>query len=275
MKYVDQILDYLAEGLNPEERDRFEKELLLNNELKKEFDIILLIEKKLKEIYHEDIRDNTDRLKKMHEILYDDDIRRYGGPPISPEEHALIRNIRKGIKYPEPDRKNPGLNYRLVLPVISVAALIILALILSFHKPAPNKLFAQYFKPQKDIMLINLMESTRGKVNPGIILYYQGHFAESMEYLQPLLLHEDSTGDLKLYYLLSCMNINCDEDLSDLLKLDSEDLETEIEHAFIFYSGLYMLHNDNIEGASERLNYLARERNRYYLRAKRLLRKIR
>jgi len=274
MKYVDQILDYLAGELNPENKDQFEKDLLLNKEMKKEFDTIQLIEEKLKEIYHTDIRNNTDRLKALLEILYDDDLRKYSGPPESPEENELIRNIQQSMEHHKPARKNSGLNFSIVLTVISIAAAITLALIFSFHKPSDNKLFAQYFKPQKDMTLISLMESTRGDVNPGILLYFNGHYKESIEYLKTDLLNADPAIDIRLFYLLSCLEINCGEDLSELLKTDTLEYETEIEQAFLYYSSLYMLHNENIDGASIRLKYLTKKRNSYYWRVKRLLRKM-
>lgn len=274
MKYVDQILDYLAGELNPKKKVQFEKDLLQNIELKKEFDRIHLIEEKLKEIYHEDIRNNSDRLKALREILYDDDLRKYGGPPESPEENELIRNIHQSMEHHKPVRKNSGLDFSIVLAVISIAATITLALIFSFHKPSDNKLFAQYFKPQKDKTLISLMESTRGDVNPGILLYFNGHYKESIEYLKSHMLNTDTTIDIRLFYLLSCLEINCGEDLSDLLKTDTVEYETEIEQAFLYYSGLYMLHNENIDGASIRLKYLTKNRNSYHKSAKRLLRKM-
>jgi len=275
MKYVDHIMKYLEGDLNKEEKASFEKELETNAELTSELEQVRLVYEALEKTLKVDSDEDQDRQSFIEDILADHDIHSLGGPPKNAEERQVDSLIKKSMKMS--DRKTgsklPKIFYRSMVITAIAASVAVLILILT-PDPTPEKLFANYFKPQEDNILVHFAESSRGEALTGVQFYFAGRYTDALGILGEELNPDDPDPYISLFYVLACLEVECDENMVDMLARDFSGTNKEVKAAIEWYSALCFLNLGESESAKKLVSKLALSENPYTQSAKKLLRKL-
>jgi len=275
MKYVDIILKYIYGDLSDSEILTFEKDLGQNLNMQSEFKQVKLIYDKLTEELKIKHTESEKREKIIRDIIVEHDLELYRAPVVESDEIEFISKLRAHSE----SVKKETVQRRVSLfmsPVfyLAMAASVAFLLILLIPKATPEQLFAQYYKPAADEILILLSESSRGEVQSGIILYKKGLYKQTIAHFKPFIQEEDTDPFIRLFYALATIEENGPYELTPLLKLESIDMDVEIDLAITWYYSLYLIHQKETAEAQKYLEILSDEENPYYKKAKRLLRKI-
>ena len=240
MSYIDLIIKYLAGELSPEESSAFEKELEWDAGLKKEYEkqsaAFILIRDQLQN------RDEKQFRTRLEEAMKEK----------LPVTEPPLKRIRPWWYIP-----------------LAVAASLAIIFILR-SPPEPQKIFARYHDPAGDAVVLAYLQDTRGESEPGIRQYRQGNYERSMEMLSLRLSQEEENMELMLFYLLSAMELDRQDELLEKILFASSDSMDLVNQALRWYGGLALLKSGNPEAARETIHPLSQGQGPYRSDARKL-----
>ena len=227
MNYIDHIIKYLSDDLSREEAATFEKELESNKELREAFEeysaAYELIGDQLQK------RDQKEFRTKLREAMSHN-------PPISDSRKAGFRS------------------WWYIPPAVACSLAIFLIFLLSH--PGNERIFAKYHHPTKDPVVLAFNQDTRGEVEPGIAYYHQGNFQQSLKLLSGRIIQERDNKLIMLYYLLSAMELDRQQELMELISIEHSTPMDMLDQSICWYSSLALIKSDRREAALEKLHPL-------------------
>ena len=183
MSYVDLIIKYLSGELSQEESSAFERELESNADLKAAFEdqsaAFRLIRRQLQK------RDQLGFEAKLKE--------------------AMNQKVRHSVP--------PKASRRFWYLPPAIACILAIVLIIFLPGPANERIYARYYHPAKDPIVLACYQDTRGESEPGIRQYRQGNFTEAMELLSIRFSEEKENKLIPLFYLLSALELDRQEEI--------------------------------------------------------------
>lgn len=242
MNYVDLILKYLSGELSPEEEYSFEEELNSNDGLQKEYTEVSKAYELIK-----------DQLQKRDEIAFRQKLLEAMDHEVAPSSSTRYR-IRP-LWY---------------IPMALAASLAILW-VLVLNQRGNEKILTMFYAPDQDQVLLAYMQDTRGEQEAGIVHFRNGSYGEAMKALEPRMSKEPDNKVLLLYYLLSAMELDReDEVLPRALTAKLEDGHLP-DQAISWYSTLALIKADRQEEAVKTLVPLTKDTGPYRFHAEKLL----
>lgn len=227
MNYIDHIIKYLSGDLSREEATSFEKELESNKELREAFEAqsaaYELIGDQLQK------RDQEAFRAKLQEVMSHD-------APIS-------------------DSRKAGFKSWWYIPPAVACSLVIFLIVLLSH-PDNERILSRYHYPAKDPVVLALYQDTRGESEPGIAQYKQGNYQQSMELLSIRITLEQDNKLILLYYLLSAMELDRQQEVLELLWVENSTPMDLLDQSICWYSSLALIKSDRREAALEKLHPL-------------------
>lgn len=275
MKYVDIILKYLSGDLSGSESLSFEKDLERNPEMQSEFKQVKLIYDQLSEELKIKHPGSEKKENIIRDIIVDHDLEVYRGPVEESDEIEFISKLKAQSKNAraEPEKKRVSL-YKSPLFYLALAASVSLLLILMQPAATSDQLFAKYYQPGSDKILVHLGESSRDETLSGISLYKRGLYKQALAYFEPYIQQDAPDPYIKLFYALSSIEENKSIEADIILNPESIALDDDINLAITWYYSLYLIHENKTTQAVKYLKILGEEKNPYFRDARSLLRKI-
>jgi hypothetical protein len=242
MSYVDLIIKYLSGDLSREQTTSFEKELNSNSELRDAF-----------EEYSSAYRLIREQLQKRDELNFRNKLRE-----AMSHDHRLSASRRKE-------------RWSWWYIPFSAAGLLAVVLIFNFiNHPGNERLFSIYYQPARDQVVMAYDQDTRGVTEPGIILYRSGNYARSMEMLSERIHEESENRLLRLYYLLSAIELDRQDEVLELVRNKNTEMMDLPDQAITWYTTLALLKSGNREAALEEIHPLTTQNGPYRSAATRL-----
>ena len=243
--------------------------------MRSEFKQVKLIYDKLEEELKIEHPDSENRERIIRDIIVEHDLEVYRGPVEESDEIEFISKLKAQSKNvrAEPDKKRVLL-YKSPLFYLAVAASVSLLLILMQPAATSDQLFAKYYQPGSDKILVHLGESSRDETISGISLYKRGLYKQAMAYFEPYIQEDAPDPYIKLFYTLSSIEENKSIEPGLIPELESTDLDDDINMAITWYYSLYLIHENKTTQATKYLKILGEEKNPYFRDARSLLRKI-
>lgn len=235
MSYVDLIIKYLSGDLSQEEATSFEKEMESNGELKREFE--------QKSAAYNLIRD---QLQKRDEEEFRTKLREAMNPA------SPLRESRKRL---------PWSRWSIPLVAAGILAIIIISTLLIQH--GNQKVFSVYYDPATDPVVLAFNQDTRGGPEPGIAYYRSGDYQHSMELLSLRIAEESGNKQLLLFYLLSAIELDRQNEVLELILVESRDSMDIPDQSFTWYSTLALLKSERREEALEKIHPLTGQHGPY------------
>jgi hypothetical protein len=234
MSYVDLIIKYLSGDLSREETSSFEKELEYNDELKEAFEeqsaAFELIRDQLQK------RDLKAFKEKLAEAMSHD-------APVTASRKAGVRH------------------WWFIPPAVACSLAILLILLLSH--PGNERVLSRYHHPSKDPVVLASYLDTRGEPESGIIHYSYGNYAIAMELLSARIVEERDNKLFQLYYLLSSMELDRQEEALELISLEYPARLDLLDQSLSWYSAMALIKSDRREAALEKLHPLTEQQGSY------------
>ncbi len=234
MSYVDLIIKYLSGDLSREETKAFEKELESNDALKEALEeqsaAYDLIRDQLQK------RDLGAFRAKLQEVMSHDG-------PVSASRKTSLRS------------------WWFIPP--AVACSLALVLILLMNQQGNERIFSRYYHPAKDPVLLAYNQDTRGLSEPGITQYYQGNYTRSMDLLSTRITREKNNKRIMLYYLLSAMELDRQQEVWEHIKVEHSTAMSIIDQSIVWYSTLAHLKSGSQEAALKQLHPLTEQEGPY------------
>ena len=234
MSYVDLIIKYLSGDLSREETSSFEKELEYNDELKEAFEE--------QSAAFELIRDQLQKkdLKAFKEKLAE----------AMSHDAPLTVSRKVGVRH-----------WWFIPPAVACSLAIILILLLSH--PGNERVLSRYHHPSKDPVVLAFYLDTRGEPESGIIQYRHGNYAIAMELLSVRITEESNNKLFQLYYLLSSMELDRQEEALELISLEYPARLDLLDQSLSWYSAMALIKSDRREAALEKLHPLTEQQGSY------------
>lgn len=193
MKYVDHIIRYLSGDLNTDEYRAFEEQLASDPLLREEYLQVSAAYRIAREGF---------RRKDVESF------------------RTKLREVMENTPLPGTSRKRRYGPVRVL--ILSVAAALALFLIILTLTRGEDHLFARFYLPQDDPVILAMSEDSRGNAGPGIALYRRGEYTASYRYLEDMLEEDPDNQHALLFYLLSSIETGKEEEaLSRILENDS------------------------------------------------------
>jgi hypothetical protein len=234
MSYVDLIIKYLSGDLSREETTSFEKELEYNDELKEAFEeqsaAFELIRDQLQKRDHKAFRE------KLAEAMSHD-------TPVTASRKAGLRS------------------WWFIPPAVACSLAIVLILLLS--NPGNERVLTRYHHPSKDPVVLAINQDTRGESESGIIQYRHCNYATAMELLSARIAEESDNKLFQLYYLLSSMELDRQQEALELISLEYPVSQDLLDQSLSWYSALALIKSDRREAALEKLHPLTEQQGPY------------
>jgi hypothetical protein len=234
MSYVDLIIKYLSGDLSRDEAISFEKEMESNHALKEAFEeqsaAFELIRDQLQK------RDQQAFRGKLQEAMSQD-------APLSASRKA-------------------GLRSWWYIPPAVACSLAILFIILLNHS-GNERVLSRYHRPTKDPVVLAFYQDTRGASEPGITLYHQGNYAKAMELLSIRITQESDSKMILLYYLLSAMELDREQEVMELIRLEHSSSMSLLDQSISWYSTMALIKSDKQGAALEKLHPLTEHKGPY------------
>jgi hypothetical protein len=227
MSYVDLIIKYLSGDLSQEEATSFEKELESNDALKEAFE----------------------EQSAAYELIRDQLQKR--------DQNAFKAKLKEAMGHVVPLRtyRKEGFRTWWYIPPAVACSLAILLIIL-LRPPGNESVLARYYHPTKDPVVLAYYQNTRGESDPGIIQYRQGNYLESMELLSERLPQDKDNKLIRLYYLLSAMELDRQQEVMELINTEEPAPRDMLDQSIRWYSTLALIKSDRWEAALEKLHPL-------------------
>ncbi len=234
MSYVDLIIKYLSGDLSREETISFEKELESNDALKEAFEA--------QSAAFELIRD---QLQKR-------------------DQQAFSAKLKEAMSHDAPisASSKAGLRSWWYIPPAVACSLAILFIILMNH-PGNDRVLSRYHRPTKDPVVLAFYQDTRGVSEPGIAHYHQGNYAKAMELLSIRITQESDSKTILLFYLLSAMELDREEEVLELISLEHSSTMSLLDQSISWYSTMALLKSDKQGTALEKLHPLTEHEGPY------------
>lgn len=242
MSYVDHILKYLSGELSPEEEYSFKEELKSNEDLQKEFA----------------------ELSSAYELIRDQLQKR--------DEVAFRQKVQEAMDH----KKNPSPSFALkirsfwYIPMALAASLAILW-VLVLNQTDNEKILSLFYAPDQDPVLLAYMQETRGEQEAGILNYRNGSYSEAMKILERQMKEDPDNKILLLYYLLSAMELDREEEVLPLALNATLEYAHLPDQAIGWYSTLALIKTDRREEAKKTLGPLTEDSGPYRSHAEKLL----
>ncbi len=106
-------------------------------------------------------------------------------------------------------------------------------------------------------------QDTRGESEPGIIQYRQGNYLESMELLSERMAQDKDNKLIRLYYLLSAMELDRQQLVMELISTEEPAPRDMLDQSIRWYSTLALIKSDSREAALEKLHPLTEQEGLY------------
>ena len=184
MNYVDLILKYLSGDLSPEEEDSFKEELNSNGELLEEYTEVSAAYELIRVQVQR--RDETAFRQKLQEAM-DREL-----PPSSSSRYR----IRPWWYIP-----------------LALAASLAILWVLVLNQTENERILSMFYAPDQDPVLLSYMQDTRGEQEAGIHYFRIGSYSEAMKALEPRMWEEPGNKVLLLYYLLSALELDIEDEV--------------------------------------------------------------
>ena len=242
MNYVDLILKYLSGELSPGEEDSFKEELNSNGELLKEYT----------------------EVSTAYELIRDQLQKR--------DENAFRQKLQEAMDREVPPSSSSWHRIRpwWYIPMALAASLAILW-VLVLNQTENEKILTLFYAPDQDPVLLAYMQDIRGEQEAGILYFRNGSYNEAMKALEPRMSEEPGNKVLLLYYLLSAMELDReDEVLERALAANLADSYLP-DQAIAWYSILALIKSDRREQAVKTLVPLTKASGPYQSHAEKLL----
>ena len=240
MSYVDLIIKYLSGDLSREESGAFERELESNDELKAAFEE--------HSAAYELIRN---QLQRQDQEVF---------------KAKLKEAMRDNIPLAVP--RKPGRRLWYLPPAI--ACFLALILIIFISRPGNERVLARYHHPEKDPLILSYYQQTRGETEPGITQYRLGDYERAMELLSLRVFQEKDNKLILLYYLLSAMELDQQQEVLKLIRLELAFPPDLLDQSISWYTALALIKSDKREEALIRLHSLTEHEGPYQSDAIRL-----
>ena len=218
MSYVDLIIKYLSGDLSRDESRAFEKELESNAELKAAF--------KERSAAYRLIRN---QLQKRDQEAFESKL-----------EEAMNPGKRRSWWYIPP----------------AVACVLALVLIIFTGQPDNTRLISRFHHPAKDPYVLAYYQDTRGRDEPGIKQYRQGNYHMAMDLLSVRFLEEKDNKLILLYYLLSSMELDRQQEVLEQIDPDNNSGPDLLDQSISWYMALAFIKSDRREKALRLLHPL-------------------
>jgi hypothetical protein len=241
MNYVDPIIKYLSDDLSHEEAASLEKEMESNAELKQEFEELSAAWKLVGEQLR--LRDEEAFRKKLEEAM--------------------------SVSNPGRQRSRPSPFLRIFLP-LAVACSLTLLLILFLGHPGKDKIYANYYHPTSDFVLLAYQQESRGTAESDIRDFLEGRYEISLRVLSSQL-EEDSENHLVLlYYLLSAMELERQEEVLTRVMEANPGRAHLPDQSITWYSALALIKSERQDEALRTLEPLTIQQGPYRAEAQKL-----
>ncbi len=234
MSYFDIIIKYLSGDLKQEEASSFEMELESNAELKSEFEEVSTAYSLIRDQLQ--MKDEEAFRKKLEEAM----------------DHAA----------PLAEPTKQGFRHWWYVPLVAACSLALL-LIIPFNHPDNEKILSRYFDPLNDPVVLTYNQDTRGEPEAGIHYYSKGNYSKSMELISARIRDEGENQLLQLYYLLSAIELDRQEEVLQLISIENPDSMLLTEQAISWYSTMALLKSGKREEALEKIHPLTEQHGPY------------
>ncbi len=124
--------------------------------------------------------------------------------------------------------------------------------------------------PEDDLLCWPICRIPGEKAEPGIRQYCQGHYEQSMELLSLRLSQEEENKELMLFYLLSAMELDRQDELMEKIIFGNSDSMDLVNQALRWYGGLAFLKSGNPKAALETIHPLSQGQGPYRTDARKL-----
>lgn len=228
MKYVDPIVRYLSGDLNTEEKRAFEEQLASDPQLSQEYGEVSAAYRLIREGV---LRKDTEAFRqKLRQVM---------------EENASsVKRTRK--------RYLPAWTL-----ILSVAASLTLLLVILLVTRDGDQLFARFYHPQDDPLLLALGHDSRGNAATGIALFKREEYAASLSHMESLLDEEPENNLARLYFLLSSIETGREEEALQKISAGEIDPTHPAGRAMAWYTALALVKLERPDEASLYLQSLA------------------
>ena len=219
MSYVDLIIRYLSGDLSSNESRAFEKELESNAELKAAFEEQSVAYRLIRDQLQK--RDQEDFESKLAE--------------------AMKTRKQRAWWYIPP----------------AVACILAIVLILLPAQPGNSRLIGRFHHPARDPLVLVYYQDTRGKNENGIRQYQQGNYQVAMDLLSERLSEEQDNKLILLYYLLSSMELDRQQEVLEMISLEDASGPDLLDQSISWYLALAFIKSDRRDEALRVLHPLS------------------
>jgi tetratricopeptide (TPR) repeat protein len=242
MSYIDLIIKYLSGDLSREESASFEKELKSNSELRGAFDDYSAAYRLIRDQLQK--KDGAEFRRKLQEAM-------------SPEVQV-------------PGTRRKPLWHWWYLPF--AAASLFAAIILFSHRghSGNEKILSRYYAPDRDRVVLALDQNIRGGTEPGIIQYRSGNYQSAMEMLSQSFSEESENRLLRLFYLLSAIELDRQDEVMELVMTEPSEKMDLTDQALTWYTTMALLKSGRREEALKEIRPLTLQQGPYRSDATRL-----
>lgn len=133
-----------------------------------------------------------------------------------------------------------------------------------------DRILSRFFEPDKDPVILAFNQGTRGDSEPGIMLYHEGHYQESMDKMSELLEQDPENRLTLLFYLLASMELDMQEAVLDRVLTLASDTEQRLGQSLNWYTTLALVKSGRLEEASTQILTLTEQPGPYQTDARRL-----
>jgi len=242
MNYVDPILRYLSGEFSPEEAKAFRQSMNSNEELKQEF-----IE-----------------ISKAYELIREKLVERDTRAFREKLQASMEREIQLSLS-PQ------GRNRRWWLSLAALAATLAIVLSIWLKPSGKERLLSRFYTPDQDPVVLALQQDTRGIREEGILYYRNERYREAMISLEPLVREKSGNEQILLFYLLSVMELDKEEEIIEFLLSWEFQAMNLTDQALRWYASLALLKTDRLEESRAMLRALKLEPGPYQSDAENLL----
>ena len=241
MNNVDLFIKYLSGDMTREEVGSFEKDLASNPVLKEEYDEVSAAYQLIKTQLRK--RDEDSFRVKLQEVM----------------EKPFPRTQEKSTRH--------WSRWYFLLPLAGSLAILLAVFLIN---KGPERILSRFFDPQKDPVLLAYNQGTRGDSESGIMLYQVGHYRESLDKLNQLLVQDPQNQVAMLFYLLASMELDLHEEAVNKIQPLRTNTEDPLGQSLTWYTALALVKSNRMEEAAMLLHPLTEQAGPYQADAGRL-----
>jgi len=241
MKYVDLIIKYLSGEMSQDESGSFEEDLASNQLLQEEYEQVSAAYRLIK----------TQLWKK---------------------DEAAFRSKLREVMDRSPGK--PGHNVRphrsrwyFILPLAGSLAILMAIYLVN---RGPDRLFSQFYNPEKDHVILAYSQGTRGETEEGMNLYNRGSYSESLQKTSEIIDQDPENQLALLYYLLASIELDLQEDAISTIGAVQVTTDNQLGQSLTWYTSLAMIKSGRREEAAANLGPLIQNPGPYEADARRL-----